>query len=351
MEISKEANQSLEVLKKWSDENHMYCLSSIEEMEIYPEFQDTTEDTLLHWLDYDDSSPANVENVDFSKEGHSFYTFSQTDIDTYILWFYPSLEGEPPVLKLSDGGTSEVVASCMSEFICRLGRNLADEYLDDLAEDYGFDDEEKALKALFDDYAKFKLRISEVLECSQYSDHRNLMKRHPVLIEQLAFTKEDTPINADKILQLINMPLEDNKVLNMIDSIGYDVPLYQLKSGDFEVPERKGVAFYFDDTKRTDLQTKEDRETLYLHTISFDYDCKFLPFELQDTDEYKVVLNKLKSFEHYCDSDSEYASQKYWFVAKDYYIKIDFEDDELKEVYSIEVCSYESPESLGLKKV
>jgi hypothetical protein len=350
MNISQEANQVLEILKKWSDEKHIYCLFAIEEMEIYPGFDDTTKDTLLYWLDFDDGIPSNVENVDFSQEGHRFYTFSETDIDTYLLWFYPGLEGEPPVLKLSDGGTSEVIASSMAEFACRLGRNLADEYLDDLAEDYGFSNDDKALKALFDDYAKFKLRIAEVLDCTKYSDHQSLMKRHPILIPQLTFVKVDTDINVDNIMQLIGMPLDNVNVLNMIVALGYEVPLYPLKSGDFEVPERKGISFYFDDTKRTDTQIKEDRETLYLHTISFNYDCEFLPFDIKDTDEYKVVLNKLKSFEHYYDADPEYASTKYWFVENDYYVRVDFEDDDLKEVSSIEICSYESPEALELKK-
>ena len=143
----------------------------------------------------------------------------------------------------------------------------------------------------------------------------------------------------------------DKKVLNMIDILGYDVPLYPIKNGDFEVPERKGISFDFDDTKRTEIQIDEDRETLYLHAINFNYDCELLPFDIKDTDEYKVVLNKLQSFEHYYDPDPEYASTKYWFVGTDYYMRVDFEDDDLKEVYTIEIRSYEPPEALELKKV
>ena len=159
--ISEQAQDTLSILQKWHKEKHIYDLFKIEEMEVFPSFQDDTENIIMSdWLCKSDIFPiSNAKKLNFENREDTFFVFSETDIDMYALWVYPELLGEPPVLKFSDGGDIEVIASSMAEFVCRLGRNLSDEYLDDLEDDYGFDSEEEALEAIFSDYAEFQRRI------------------------------------------------------------------------------------------------------------------------------------------------------------------------------------------------
>ena len=168
-----------------------------------------------------------------------------------------------------------------------------------------------------------------------------MMQRHSaILLPMLEFNKVETKLD-DELIQYINMSLYDDRVLSLLDTIGYELPLFPIMKEDYSTPVRQGISF--------DFLQKENEKTLYLKNIDFEYTCDFLPFGIKDTNNYNTISKKLKKYQCYIDTDDK--SARYWFSKdKIFYIQVIFEDETLDEVYSLSLSTYESPAKLGLKK-
>ncbi|HIQ15388.1 MAG TPA: hypothetical protein EYH38_07455 [Leucothrix sp.] len=360
MNISKKTEKAFQILRDWDSKKYEYdqrflffYLNDI--MEIPENFTDD-EDDLLGWLtDWHDE---NIVIKDCDEKGHSLMTFSSKDGSYHALWAYPGLIGEPPVVFFESGYPARIVASSLEEFVCRLGKSeIVDEddcYFALVAESYDIDDEEEATKATIADYEKFRKTVTDVIDCSLFNDRHKLMQRHSLVTSPLlSFEKVELALEGDYIASLINLPITDSRVLSVLTKVGYEIPLFAPKKGDFSTPSnKKGLTFHFGEDKKTEEQMNDGLQTLYLETIEFNYTNAALPFDIKDTDSYKVIAQKLQHFNEYYDTDDE--DLKYWYSNnKEFYICIciSFEDSKFGELYDLSISSYTPPSELGLVKL
>lgn len=361
-EVSNKSKEILGVLVEWVKERYSkeqyFDLVDLEDIDLGKSVDSSLEDQtdyLKNWLI---ESPANnIKKLEFSKRQDKFIEFAGRDGIIYALWYYPELKGEPPVIKFTEYYPS-VIASSLEEFVCRLGReSIKNQYSfeywsGEMAERFDETDFEKAEKLLEENYNYFRKRLAKVVNCALFKNHAELMKRHEiVLVPQLDFKVEKVDLKGDDIVDLINLSISDTKVLSALQKFGFHTPLYPLKDGDFDTGtsslKNVSISFGFSDSKETKIQKNDKTETLYLNDIAFDHTFKHLPFGLTRSDNLEVVSKRLRDFEAYNDPDSE--SSKYWYPSgQRYHIRIDFEDDEPKELYGLTIQTYWSPSRLKL---
>lgn len=89
-------------------------------------------DKIITWpIDYDPCTPSEQELTEtlclwfgggsWSENGHSFFQFGQDGTGSmFLLWFYPALNTEPPVVFLGSEGERYLVASNITDFIKQL---------------------------------------------------------------------------------------------------------------------------------------------------------------------------------------------------------------------------------------
>jgi len=360
--VSKKSYSILEVLVEWVNERYSreqyFDLVDLEDIDLGKSVNSTLEDETDDLKDWLIGSPAyNMKKLDFSKREDKFINFSDRDGIIYALWYYPELKGEPPVVKFSEYYPA-VVASSLEEFVCRIGReSIKNEYsfeywAGEITERLKQNDDEKAKKLLLEDYNLFRKRLEKVVDCTLFKSHAEAMKRHEiVLVPQLKYKVEKKELTGDDIVKLINISISNTNVLSALEKFGFHTPLYPLKDGDFDTGTSSikdiGINFDFSDIKETDIQKADPTETLYLNDIEFDYTFKYLPFGLTSSDNVEIVSKKLSDFKAYIDPESN--SSKYWYPpGKQYHIRIDFEDDDPKELYTVTIQTYWTPARLKL---
>jgi len=154
-------------------------------------------------------------------------------------------------------------------------------------------------------------------------------------------------LNGDKIVELIGLPDYDDRVLDLLEALGEDRDTID---DNYERTEEKyGIILDFDYSKLNKKQKSDSSGAKFLNSIEFYYNFKKLPFGLDDTDSYDIVVQKLGKEADFISTDKDDASHRYWFFKeRGYLIWMTFEDDKLNEIYNLIVRTYEKPIKYGL---
>ena len=102
----------------------------------------------------------------WSKEGDSFVQFGQDGTGSlFLLWFYPSLKTEPPVVFLGSEGESYLVAADISDFIQQLASGKL------FSRGSWLDPEPDEKQEL--DWQRLELAVENKLEKNERSSYKN----------------------------------------------------------------------------------------------------------------------------------------------------------------------------------
>lgn len=330
IQISAKSTSALELLHE-SDLARFYYHENFEihmlDFQTYSSFKDESV-SYKEWLI--GSPPDNVITLDFSKRSDSFFEFTSGNDAYYVLWFYPGLVGEPPVIKFESGYNPSVIAGSMGEFLCRLIIDI-DTELATYAPPTFFDFK---TKALLKDYANIKKRVNTEMECSVDNSHKEQMIRHPILAAPITYEKVTADLKGESIMKLIGLPLESNKVLSTLFELGYEIPLHAPKDRDFDTGDSKGILL--------DFEPKNYDEGLYLESIEFYTSYGFLPYGIEEKDDLATVERKIGKKANYIDADTDEDSAPilYWNYKDLGYLWIEFDDSNYNSVWSIVVGEF-----------
>ena len=89
---------------------------------------------------------------------------------------------------------------------------------------------------------------------------------------------------------------------------------------------------------------------MILNSIEFYPNFEHLPLDLDANDSYAEVVQKLGQEANFISKERDDAHYRYWFFKeRGYLLWFMFEDDELEEINSVIVRTYEAPSKYDLK--
>lgn len=333
------SDQSYSVLKIMNEAN-LYQLSSDETLGLYTlnlelsgDFKDESND-FKEWLII--TPPDNTLKFDYSTRDDKFYNFTYGD-NNFVLWFYSGLIGEPPVIQFNSGYSPTVIAGSMEEFVCRLIQD-ADRELE--LDEYDIPNLDIKSKLYLNQYAVFKSRINSKVDCPALRNHKKQMLRHPILSSPLTFEIVDISLKGEDIVKLIGLSLKDDKILNTLSSLDYEVPLYDSSDQSFYSEGNKGVTFSF--------QPSDTNNGLNLNSIEFDDSYILPPFGIQETDNLDIVEKKIGRKANYVSINDEFGEGEipsytlYWNYKDLGSLTIQFDKNDYSGVWSISTRLYEN---------
>lgn len=332
-QISSTSSKALEILYK-SDLSRFYNHESFEikmlDFQAHNEFKDESE-SFKEWLI---GSPIdNSVILEFSKREDKFFEFASGNEIWYVLWFYPGLVGEPPVIKFEGAYNPTVIAGSIGEFVCQLITDT-DSELETYAEPSLFDFN---TKILLKDYSNFKKRVSNEIGCAAYKNHKEQMTRHPILSAPITFEKIPVDLNGEDIIKLIGLPMDDNRVLSTLLELNYEIPLFATKDRGFWTEDSKGLALEF--------RPNNDYQRVYLESIAFNMDYDFLPFGIDKNDNLDAVERKIGKKANFIDVDREENPYLLYWIYEDLgYVWVQFDNSNYTGIWDISAKQFKNPE-------
>ncbi|AXH09312.1 hypothetical protein CP960_02265 [Malaciobacter halophilus] len=111
--LNKNSLESLEYLKKLCEKE---IISWPIDFEFYQVSKEELNQTFKYWFGNETWSSCNDSFIQFGKDASG---------SMFLLWFYPKLKTEPPVVFMDSEGEAYLVSSCITDFI----KQLASGYL------------------------------------------------------------------------------------------------------------------------------------------------------------------------------------------------------------------------------
>ena len=187
--VSKKTQEILHFLHQWSEAEHIYQLMMFHNMEVYDELEENP--FLEKYWDVDLSPYFPDTFYEFSTEGGTGY---------FAFWLYPELQGEPPVVHISNYGEEvTLLAASLNDLVCKMIHNMGfnggwhcegvngtpteedlEELYDEITDDYKEDiSVEKAKELVQKNMRSFKENAEQVIELISEDQVISNIKKHP----------------------------------------------------------------------------------------------------------------------------------------------------------------------------
>jgi len=152
-------------------------------------------------------------------------------------------------------------------------------------------------------------------------------------------------VTGDEIVALLARSESDDMILDLFEKLEIDRSEIErdedIDSFDIDLEEEIGLVLTFDSSLEEKYCVPKYIGGNYLVQVTFDYYFKPLPYNLDDAYDLDAIVNVLNKEPNYININD--ASRLYWFYEDLGWFTIEFEDESLSSIYSVDVKPYENP--------
>jgi len=152
-------------------------------------------------------------------------------------------------------------------------------------------------------------------------------------------------VTGDEIVALLGRSESDDKVLDLFEKLEIDRSAIERgeydNSFDIDLEEEIGLVLTFDTSLEEKYCIPKYIGGQYLVQVTFDYYFKPLPYNLDDEYDLDTIVDVLNKEPNYINLNDD--SRLYWFYEELGWLTIEFEDESLSSIYSVDVKPYENP--------